>query len=305
VYSILGFPEPGPEDHLSLADEAAMEQFLDVWGYDPVVAARAARLFGDAVWRAVEGWARLFLEQFIVPALNDRAVPEEAKQRAIQKGRRVTDSSLVILRWLALRYMERATIAANVENADLALRAGASAPSALIGARAAGVQAMRAVVFADVTGYTAQTHEMGDERAAIIALRLRDHAEAAARGEGGRLVKLLGDGAVLMFRAPEAAFAATRSLVGSWPADLPGLHVGIGIGSVLELDGDVYGTTVNVAARLSQAARPGQILAASLEHHDALQVDGSTAIGPLTLKGIPTPVSAMEIATISTRALGG
>ncbi len=75
----------------------------------------------------------------------------------------------------------------------------------------------------------------------MIALKLREHADETARQTGGRLVKLLGDGAILMFRAPAPAFAGTRLLARSWPADLPGLHTGIGIGPVLEIDGDVYG----------------------------------------------------------------
>jgi adenylate cyclase len=296
IWPILGLPEPAPDDHLGVDDEEAITRFLETWGDDPVVAARAARIAADAMWRFVDGWARLFTDLVIRPVQQllwqgQTTIPQEVIETAIARGRAGLDSVFQAERWLTLRYIERFNVAQNVETADAALRGGDPTSGAFADAPP------RAVVFTDVAGYTAETHDMGDERAAVIALKLREHADETARQSGGRLVKLLGDGAILMFRAPGPAFNGTRLLARSWPADMPGLHTGIGIGPVLEIDGDVYGSTVNLAARLSQAARPGQILVASLGGREAVQGEGLSPVGPLTLKGIPVPVPAMEVVT--------
>ena len=67
----------------------------------------------------------------------------------------------------------------------------------------------QAIAFVDLAGYTRLTETGGDELAARSAARLAELADEAARPHGGRLVKLLGDGAMLHFRDPRGAVRAT------------------------------------------------------------------------------------------------
>ena len=113
----------------------------------------------------------------------------------------------------------------------------------------------------DVSGYTRLTEERGDEAAVLVAGRLQRSAEAAAAADGGRLVKLLGDGAMLRFPDARRGVTAALRLVGELGVDA-GLtaHAGVHAGPIVERDLDLYGRTVNLASRISSAAGPGEVL---------------------------------------------
>ena len=72
---------------------------------------------------------------------------------------------------------------------------------------------------------------------------------------------------------------------------LPPAHVGIHAGPVIFQEGDYFGRTVNLAARIAEYARPGEVLV-SQEVVDA--ADGGPVsfveIGPVELKGVPGPL---------------
>ena len=117
-----------------------------------------------------------------------------------------------------------------------------------------------AVLFADLCGYEILTEARGDSAAADVATRFAGLARAALSG-GARLLKTLGDGVLIV--APDPAAARTtanclRELVRR-DADLPPVRVGVCDGTVVWRDGDVYGATVNQAARLADAAHPWEI----------------------------------------------
>lgn len=144
------------------------------------------------------------------------------------------------------------------------------------------------MVFVDLSGYTRVAEEHGDQVAVGFASALQREAEAAAAANDGRLVKLLGDGAMLRFPDAERGLKAALALVESLSAggSLPA-HAGVHAGPVIERDLDLFGRTVNMASRLAEAAGPGQVLV-SQAVRDA--VDGSTATFEpaegIVLKGI-------------------
>jgi len=118
-----------------------------------------------------------------------------------------------------------------------------------------------AICFVDLTGYTQLTEERGDEVAAHVAGRLAALVNDISRGRGGRPVRWLGDGGMFHFPEPRAAVLAGLDMVERAPAaDLPPAHVGIHTGPVVFQDGDVYGRTVNLAARIAGHARAGQVV---------------------------------------------
>ncbi|MGH2652109.1 MAG: adenylate/guanylate cyclase domain-containing protein, partial [Actinomycetota bacterium] len=113
----------------------------------------------------------------------------------------------------------------------------------------------------------------------------------------GRAVKWLGDGVMSSFREPGAAVLATIE-VGRRTGDvgLPPAHAGVAVGPVIFQDGEYYGRTVNLAARLAGAAEPGQTLVDS----DVVRLAGKRddvdfrKLGAVSLKGMALPVEVYE-----------
>ena len=118
---------------------------------------------------------------------------------------------------------------------------------------------MHTFLFADLVGYTALSIEQGDEQAADVATRFQREVRALAARHGATVVKSLGDGA--MVRADDAGDAVRLGLELANGLDgLPPVRVGVNTGPAVERDGDFFGSAVNLAARLSQAARGGEVL---------------------------------------------
>jgi adenylate cyclase len=132
------------------------------------------------------------------------------------------------------------------------------------------------VLFADVSGSTKLYEAVGDAAAhAAIDLCVKLFA-ALTEQHGGRVVKTIGDEVMAIFPQPvEAGRAAVDIQLGMLemaPVDKVRLGVRIGMhhGPVVERDGDVFGDTVNLAARLTEMAARGQIIT-SLETADLLE----------------------------------
>ena len=118
---------------------------------------------------------------------------------------------------------------------------------------------MHTFLFADLVGFTALSIEQGDEEAANIATRFQRDVRRLAAQHRATVVKSLGDGA--MVRATDAGDAVRLGLALANGLDgLPPVRVGLNTGPAVERDGDFFGSTVNLAARLSQAARGGEVL---------------------------------------------
>ena len=122
------------------------------------------------------------------------------------------------------------------------------------------------VLFADVSGSTKLYETAGD----TIALEAISACLSAARGAteaaGGRVVKTIGDEIMALFPAPDAAAQAAAEMQGKIDA-LPevagtklGVRIGFHCGPVLQQDDDIFGDTVNMAARLVAQAQKGEII---------------------------------------------
>jgi adenylate cyclase len=145
-----------------------------------------------------------------------------------------------------------------------------------------------AMCFLDITGYTRLTQERGDAAAAQLAEQLGRLVQRTSVKHGGRAVKWLGDGVMLHFPNPgPGVVAALEMVAGVTEAGLPPAHVGLHAGPVIFQEGDYYGATVNVASRIAEYARPGEVLV-SQEVVDA--ASGAPVafreIGPVELKGV-------------------
>jgi adenylate cyclase len=158
--------------------------------------------------------------------------------------------------------------------------------------------------FLDVTGYTTLTAERGDAAAAQLADTLGRLVQRAALAHAGRPVKWLGDGVMVHFRDPGPATVAALVMAERIvAAGLPPAHVGIHAGPVIFQDGDYYGQTVNLAARIAGYARPGEVVVsdAVVEAAAGSPVE-FTEIGPVELKGVPGTVRLYAAQRTAARA---
>jgi len=122
-----------------------------------------------------------------------------------------------------------------------------------------GVASPLAIVFTDLEGFTSFTATNGDEAASEL---LRAHGLTVGpiiRSRGGRIVKHLGDGLLVTFPEPEAAALACLELVESVPGPLA-MRAGAHWGMPVATRDDVIGHDVNLAARVTETARGGEVL---------------------------------------------
>jgi adenylate cyclase len=111
-------------------------------------------------------------------------------------------------------------------------------------------------LFADIAGFTALTEAHGDEEAATLVADFCDSVKAELPATGGEHIKTIGDALMLRIRAPHQAIPLalniTHELMHGHGA--PGVRVGLHHGPAVERDGDYFGATVNLAARVSGVA---------------------------------------------------
>ncbi len=126
-----------------------------------------------------------------------------------------------------------------------------------------------AVLFADVSGSTRLYEQLGDVEALAAISRCLALADASACSYGGRLIKTIGDEALLVFaqaaHAAEAAAEIQRRMVEVAVGDNLRLafRMGFHYGAAIEVSGDVFGDSVNVAARMVGLAKRGQVILSS------------------------------------------
>lgn len=157
---------------------------------------------------------------------------------------------------------------------------------------------LAAVLCIDIAGYS--------------KLMGRDEAGTLARVKGafaafdptlvrhhGRIVKLMGDGALIEFASAVDATLCAMALQSVAAATDPSLRfrMGLNLGDVIAEDGDLYGEGVNIAARLQALAEPGGIiLSESVREHVAGKLSLALEdLGPMSLKNIERAVRAFAI----------
>ncbi len=125
---------------------------------------------------------------------------------------------------------------------------------------------MRTILFTDVEGSTALTDRLGDAAAREL---LREHermVREALKAHGGSEVKTMGDGFMASFssatKALECAIAMQRAFAGqNESAEEPiKVRIGLNAGEPIAEDEDLFGTAVNLAARIAAKAEGGEIL---------------------------------------------
>jgi adenylate cyclase len=122
-----------------------------------------------------------------------------------------------------------------------------------------------AILFTDLVGFSSWALEAGDRAALRLLGVVAAAIEPPVSAQRGEIVKRLGDGLMAAFwdapHAVEAAFAANEQIASvEVEGYRPRLRTGIHLGRPRKLGGDYFGVDVNIAARLADAAKPGEIL---------------------------------------------
>jgi adenylate cyclase len=121
-------------------------------------------------------------------------------------------------------------------------------------------------MFVDISGSTRLYETVGDESALARVGRALGILSRACADCGGTVIKTAGDGAMCAFETADAALRASRLMQERIAQQMSsgtggvGIHVGCHYGAALESDGDLFGDSVNVAARMAGLAKDGQII---------------------------------------------
>lgn len=281
----MGLATP-PLDQPARPDEIeALQRYAQLRALPIPMEARmhALRITADGLRRAAEAQADLFRDYVVEPLImahKDRL--DEGHQLVTEISSRANPTAAGLTSWIYQRFLEHAALTSVTERMELAV----SGQEPVLHR-----EKDPAVAFVDLTGYTVLTADAGDEQAAELAQKFNNLLLDATRKHEGRVVKTMGDGAMLFFDRGQSAVRTGLELTDSAPAiGLPPVRVGINRGPVVAQSGDYYGTTINVAARVSDYARPNEVLLTSEVLPDGDPGIDLEEIGEVTLKGVAQPV---------------
>ncbi len=287
VVQSMGYVRPDPDDRIR-EDDPSIFQLIrlasTVLDRDAIL--RTARVYVDAMRRISDAEASLFDTFLIGRFLSQGIDRRQAVDLANQFGAEVNPLQEQFILTLYRRLQERRWTEYTVEGIEEILeemglyQRPARAP---------------AFGFVDLSGYTRMTEEWGDQASARLAAELSEMVDAVARSHEGEPVKWLGDGVMVYFRDPRSAVPGTIEMVRRAPeVGLPA-HAGVAAGPVVFQDGDYFGRTVNVAARIASHASEGQTLVSrEVAERVALQGIRFREVGPIELKGFSDPVVVYE-----------
>jgi adenylate cyclase len=274
-----GSPTPVPDDRVRDAELPCAELIEAAFkaGFRPTAIQQLIRAQGDSLRRVAETESAVWQSEVIAPATAAGKRPDEIL--GVDFGDRM--SVLTEQAVIAMYHLQqtRAWTVHIIDGLEMQLAA-------------AGLHTRMdqppAMCFLDIAGYTRLTQERGDAAAALLAEQLGRLVQRTSVRYGGRPVKWLGDGVMFFFPNPGPGVQAALEMVaGVAEAGLPPAHVGLHAGPVIFQEGDYYGQTVNVASRIADYARPGEVIV-SQEVVDA-SAGAAVAfreVGPVELKGV-------------------
>lgn len=152
------------------------------------------------------------------------------------------------------------------------------------------VQSDRTIVFVDLVDFTGMARRTDTTVLSKVLALFENAVVDEAVHNNGRVVKMMGDGAMLAFNHRVDGVAAACALVQNHPA-MPPCRAGVATGRVFTRTADYFGPVVNLASRLAGAVGPGEVAVDATE-----PVAGAELEDGLVLKGIDAPVSMYRFA---------
>ena len=276
-----GIAQPEPDGRLREDEVTTLKELLGVWAAaDDDELARLARVYGQNIRKVVSSDLELAGATIFARLREEDYTDDELREIAGAAGLRLMNFGEQLMLWLRGRHLEHEVLSVTVQTTEDYLQELGLAPKR--------APSPPAIAFLDLTGYTALTEERGDEAGADLADRLATLVHEAARPHGGNPVKWLGDGVMFHFDDPSSAVLTGLDLVEQTPVAVDvRARVGINAGNVIFRDGDYFGRTVNIASRIADYARPGEVLVSG-EVKERWGSEGVRfdEIGPVALKGL-------------------
>jgi adenylate cyclase len=257
LWRALGFPTAGDDDVVFTdGDVAALRTMRELSAQglaDEDVRLAIARLFGRTFSRLASYQGQLLLQQ----------ITEHPEVLTSDEGVDALVRSIVPLVEKLQNYTWRRQLAAYV--ARMAAQGDADVASG---------PARLAVGFADMSRFTSVTRKATEAELRTLLDTFETFATEIVGQNGGRIVKTIGD--EVLFQADDPASAVEIALqlleAAAEHKELPEMRAGLALGEVVTRLGDVYGSTVNIASRLTSIARPGWVLV-DRELHAELEDD--------------------------------
>jgi adenylate cyclase len=287
IREAIGMAQPSPDDRLR-EDEMLIVPFIELQvaeGFRPTAIERLLRVQGDSTRRITEQEAAWWNSEVIEPAMASGKGPEEiANTKFADQSAPLSDQAV-----LAMYHAQQArSWTANIIEGFEVLMAKAGIHSRL--------ERLPAICFLDISGYTRLTQERGDDAAADLASTLARLVQRSSVQHGGRPIKWLGDGVMFYFADPSRGVRAALEMVDVLAgAGLPPAHVGLDAGPVIFQEGDYFGQTVNLSARIADYARQGEVLVSQAVADASQEKEIAFGdIGPVELKGISGTVHLLR-----------
>ncbi len=274
----MGLPIADPDDpvytdlELEAAQRLKIGRALGIPDEDTLA---LLRVLGRSLSQAAESLRAIPLKMVIEPGLSEAELAKRYAA-AVEQMYPLVDPMITSILTLHLRHATQAEVVNAME------RSGGELP----GAREV------AIAFADLVGFTRLGEEVPPDELGRLAARLEALAGEVAEPPV-RLVKMIGDAAMLASPEPEALLGATLSLVEAADAEgqeFPQLRAGAAFGPALPRAGDWFGRPVNLASRITSVARPSSLLADDALHDTAAEGYRWSFAGQRRLKGLREPV---------------
>ena len=285
MIAAFGFPAPDPNDpYFSSAEADALIEAAAHREWWPMeVQIEISRVWGQALSRMAGAEVDNFRFETEPRVRAGKVKPAEAletTQRALAELLPLADPLII---GIHRRWVEHELTQYAVRDAE------EYAPGAIPGAVDV------CLLFCDLKDFSSFAEAHGDA-AAIAATRHFADVMTAERGEHGRVVKNLGDGAMLVYPEADDAVAAWHRFCATMAG--PGalaLHGGMHQGVVFRREGDYFGGAVNLAARLLALAGSGELLATRAAVDRTNDTDEWAALGPQHLRGLDREVEVYRL----------
>jgi adenylate cyclase len=283
LVAALGFPRPDPDqrsfDDADLAAARRLKRLSDV-GIPTDKVLEASRLVGSAAARIAQAHREIAASGLIAPDADEYEAAMALKNAA---------TDLLPIGEQAVIYSLRLHFVDQLRNEVVA----AAEPGSFGRAKPAEVS----ICFADLVGFTRLGERSELERVGSVA-KLLESVAIEVTNPDVRLVKLIGDAAMLVSHDGEALLdAALRFVeVGKEAGEeLPALRVGVARGYAIPQGGDWFGHTVNLASRITEAARPDSVLADAAAVEAAGGAFAYSRAGQHRFKGLSKPVRLFRV----------
>lgn len=287
VWRAFGFPDPltlpvGPRVAPDMA--AALSLMALAWRdlIGPDAALAVARVTGASISRLAQAIVDAFRVQFELPQLQAGTPRSEVVRGYTAVAEELVPRVVETMGALLRAHIVEAAAAAWSHDEE---RTTTTRHQVVVG-------------FADLVGYTALSRTLSPGQLAALVDGFEDAVNEAASRGGGRVVKLMGDGAMFVCDDAGAAVALAVDLCARVAAsgELPPVRVALARGDVVTMHGDFYGDVVNLAARLVAVAAPSTVVVAesmaAMAAAAGFQVERLAAS---SLKGIPDPSVAFRV----------